>query len=431
LYEYTIHTGSKVNIKNVTCVDCNLIIISIDPLRVSNMSLYGYDKPTTPNIDRLSERALVFTNAVSVSSWTLPSAMSMFTGVYPSNHKITNKYTISEDKSEKLSNLNDISPDLLTMAQLFKEGGYKTGGFTGGAALDKEFGFDKGFDVYDSKGEFGGFDLTIPDALDWIEKNKGEKFFVYLQGYDTHGQYFPVNGYDKRFLDFDYNGTLTGSKEEQKSLREEGIVRGQVYLTEDDGKFLVALYDEKIQEADKKVGDLLDKLKQMGIFDKTIILLTSNHGDEFYEHGRIDHGHSLYDELVKIPLLILIPGMEKKDIIGSQVGNIDIFPTVLSMVGIDKEKYQNYKMDGISLLPLIQNKQKGRDYFLESDYRYASFLRGIRSIDGWKFIINIENGVKELYDLKKDPYEKNNLYPSDKNAGKILEEELQKFLKDG
>ena len=248
------------------CPDCNVVLISIDPLRVSNIGVYGYEKDTTPTIDKLSENSFVFTNAVSVSSWTLPSAMSLLTGVYPSRHKVLNKFTLREGQEEEISNLNDSSPDLKTIAQVFKEAGYKTGGFTGGAAVDSQFGFDQGFDIYTSEEDFGGLRETVPKALDWLTENKDEKLFVFLHGYSTHGQYIPEEGYDYRFVDFDYKGKLTGSKEEQKELREEGLSRGQIFLTEDDVRFLTALYNEKVQRADNLFAQFIQNYQKLGLF---------------------------------------------------------------------------------------------------------------------------------------------------------------------
>ncbi len=403
----------------VPCKDCNLIIISVDPLRARSMNMYGYSKKTTPNIDRLSDVSLVFYNSVSVSSWTLPSHMSLLTGVYPSRHKITNKIGLAKDGKEFENNLQKVSPGIITLAEVLKDNGYDTAGFTGGAADASEFGFDKGFDLYVDDGDFAGLDPHMSKAIDWINSQKGKKFFMFMQGYDVHGQFVPEKGYDRKFLDSPYKGNLTGSKEEQKDFREQGITRGSIFLTSDDVRFLTGIYDEKVFKMDEKIGRFIETLKQSGIWNNTIIVFTSGHGEELYEHGRIDHGHSLYEELIDVPLIIRIPGIDKKILSGEQVSTVDIFPTMLDLLGLGEMKSKNQKLEGKSIVELLQNGDNNSDVFLETDYRYSVFKRGLRSGDGWKLIRDLETGETELFDVNNDKNEKNNL--SEKNSGKLKE----------
>jgi len=253
-------------------------------------------KRITAGLDTISKDGFLFTNAVAVSSWTLPSAMSLMTGTYPSTHKIINKELIGKTKEEGLiaANLKTASPQLTTLAAILKSHGYTTGGFAGGAALDRSFGFDEGFDTYISDGEFVGLQTRIPKALDFVRANRNKKFFLFLHGFDTHGQFVPSGGYDRRFVDKHYSGTLTGSAEEQKALREQGVLEGRVYLTADDVSFLRAIYDEKVARLDRLISQFLDAYRALNISRKTIFIITSNHGEEFYEHGRIDHAHCRY-----------------------------------------------------------------------------------------------------------------------------------------
>ena len=314
------------------CEGCNVLFISIDPLRARNIHAYGYGRQTTPTIDTLAAKGIMFKNAISVSSWTLPATMSIFTGVYPSLHKVTNKFTVTVEGKEEISNLKKLSPALLTTAEIFKLNGYTTGGFTGGAALHRQFGFAQGFDKYVDDKDFTGLSYSAPKALEWIREHKNEKLFVFLHGFDTHGQYVPEGGYDKRFVDFEYIGKLTGSKEEQLSLREEGLKIGKINLTNEDVRFLTAIYDEKLQRMDESLGKFLIDYKSLGLLDRTVVVFTSSHGEELYEHGRIDHGHSLYDELIHVPFIIMNPGMDKSNTIDELVSNIDIMLTLLNLI---------------------------------------------------------------------------------------------------
>ncbi|MDO8551807.1 MAG: sulfatase [bacterium] len=409
------------------CTDCNVVFVSFDDLRASRVGVLGYSKNTTPAIDSLAQKSFVFTNAITVAPWTLPSHMSMFTGVYPSHHRVLNKFTLLPGDKQEISNLKKLSPNLQTLAQMFRANGYSTGGFTGSAGVNHQFGFDQGFDVYTDDKDFAGFEETIPKALNWIKANKDKKMFVFLHGYGIHGEYVPPDGYDKRFVDFPYKGTLDGSVKEHLQLVDEGLSRGQVFLTSDDVRFLTALYDEKIQRADNKFGQFLKEYSDLGLMDKTIFVLLSDHGEELYEHGRVDHGHSLYDELVKIPLIIKVPGLESKVVIDNQARTIDLAPTILELAGIKTDEIKQ-QFDGESLTPMMRGDNQTLDSFLETDYRYANFLRGIRAADGWKLIVDKETYLKELYNLKTDPQEKKNLINESKDQAKKFYQKLQPFI---
>jgi len=408
----------------VSCPGCNIVFVSFDDLGASRVHSYGYQRTTTPSIDFFAENGFKFTNAISSSSWTLPSSMSWFTGVYPSKHKILNEYSFLASQEEVLSTPENLNNVLLTLPQILKENGYTTGGFTGGAALNGKFGFTKGFDKYFDEEDFGGFNITVPEALRWISDNKDKKLFVFLHSYDIHGQHTPENGYDRRFLDFNYEGTLTGSKEEQKKLREDALLAGQISLSDEDVRFLSDLYDEKVQRADEAFGKFIEEYKKLGLFDKTIFIITSDHGEEFYEHGRIDHGHSLYDELLKVPLVIWVPGNSKGVVIKDQVRSIDIFPTILEISEIPFSENLSGQLEGVSLVPLAKGARLKLDAYPETDYRYSVFLRAIRTADNYKYILNIENGEEQFYDLSADPLELKNMANKFPKKMRLLKDKL-------
>jgi len=413
----------------ITCANCNIVLVSFDTLRAENVGIYGYSRNTSPTIDEFGKRGFIFTNAISVTSWTLPSHMSWFTGVYPSQHKVLNKFVIKENGDEEITNLENVAPDMITLAEVLRENGYKTGGFTGGAGVHHQFGFDKGFEIYTDDKDFAGFEESTPKALEWIKEHKDEKLFVFLHGYDIHGQYVPEEGYDYRFIDFEYKGNLTGSKEEQKELREEGLVRGQIFLTKEDVKFLKALYDEKIQRADEQFALFIEEYARLGLMDKTIFILTSDHGEELYEHGRIDHGHSLYEELINVPLVITLPGATKSKKIGSQVRSIDLMPTILDLVQARSNTVRD-QIEGMSLRGFMESKGKNLDVFPETDYRYSTFQRAVRTSDSWKLILNLETDTKELYNLNNDPRERENIANKETKQINSLEQKLQNHLKE-
>jgi arylsulfatase A-like enzyme len=406
------------------CQQCNIIFVSFDTLRARNVHFMGYERTTSQTLDRLAQKGFVFTNAITVAPWTLPSTMSWFTGVYPSTHQVLNKYRVVGQNREVITNLSDVSPQLTTLAEVLHSHGYRTAAFTGGAGVDSQFGFDKGFEQYFDDINFGGFADSAPRALDWVAQHKDEHVFMFLHGYDVHGQYVPEGGYDHRFVDFEYKGKLTGSKKEQEGLREEGVMQGGVALTPEDVRFLKDLYDEKVQRADEQLAQFLEEYQNLGLMGKTILIITSDHGDEFYEHGRIDHGHSLYDELLQVPLLIIVPGLSQKIEIHDQVRSIDLFPTILSLAQIGVGASISAQLEGTSVVPLMQGNHENRDVFSETDYLYGVQLRSVRTNDSWKVIANIGNGITEAYNLLSDKLEKNPLQNSDVSRLKNLRERL-------
>jgi arylsulfatase A-like enzyme len=389
------------------------------------VSALGYDRPVTPTIDAMAKSGYNFTNNISVASWTVPASMSWFTGVYPSEHKLTNKFAVFNPPNNKLSNLKELSPDLTTLAEILKDNGYVTGGFTGNAGVSGFFGYGQGFDQYFfEKGKFGSMGVSIPKALDWLKENKGKKFFMFLHGYDAHGQAVPAEGFDYRFVDKGYDKKFTGSAQEQEALREEGLAKGTVTLRDEDVRFWRAIYDEKIQRTDAKFKGFVEELKKMGLLEKTIFILTSDHGTEFHEHGRFDHGFSLYDELIHVPLVINLPGRTAGKVITDQISSLDIMPTILELLAVKVSDKAKGQLRGQSLVPALQGKPVAKDVYSETDYRQYTYKRSVITKDGWKFIYTLENKGRELYNLKADPKETVNLVEKEPRRAYELEQQL-------
>ncbi len=416
--------------ESLNCEDCNVLIIAFDAEQARHVHSIGYEKATTPIQDSIAENGFLFANTISQASWTIPSFMSFFTSMYPSEHKLTNKFLEFSEGKKIISNFKEISPNKTTLAEVFKNNGYKTAGFTGDAGVGAQFGYDKGFDIYvDSKMPFGGFETSIPPALEWIKENKNEKFFLFLHSYGIHGQYDIPEGYTKEFLDFNYTGNLKGGKEEQARLREEGLAKGKLNLTEEDYKFWRAIYDEKISYSDEKVGEFLQEFNKLGLEENTIIVILSDHGTELGEHNRFDHGATLYDELIHVPLIIKFPNNKFSKKIDIQVRAIDLMPTLIEVLNLEINENIESQMRGESLIPIMQGKEKsGRDAFSETDYRDYTHKKSLRTNDGWKFIYTFETDEKELYNLKVDPKERINLIEQEKKIAYELEQELFDYI---
>lgn len=411
--------------------DYNVVFVSFDALQAAHVGSLGYSRNVTPTIDAMARKGFNFTNNISVASWTVPASMTWFTGVYPSEHRLTNKFSVfNPPNNNVLSNLKKLSPELMTLAEVLKLNGYATGGFTGNAGVNGIFGYSQGFDEYFfEKGKFGSMGVSIPKGLEWLRKNKDKKFFMFLHGYDMHGQNVPDEGFDYRFVDKGYDRKFTGSAAEQEALREEGLANGKVQLRDEDVKFWRAIYDEKIQRTDAKFRKFLEEYEQMGLMDKTIFVLTSDHGTEFHEHKRFDHGFSLYDELIHVPLIISLPKQKTGSVIKDQVSSIDVMPTILELLDVKMPEKAAKQLRGTSLVSGLKGKPVAKDVYFETDYRQYTYKRGIQTKDGWKLVYTLENKTRELYNMKTDPHETRNLADQEPRRAYELEQKVFAYFK--
>jgi len=405
--------------------DHNVVLVSFDALQAAHVGHLGNPRDVTPTLDAASRDGFTFSKATSVSSWTVPASMTWFTGVYPSEHRMTNKFAIWKPPVQKLANLRELSPDLLTLAEILKADGYATGGFTGNAGVSGGFGYEQGFDeYYYPAGVFGGLDESIPRALEWVKARRGQKFFLFLHGYDVHGQSVPHGGLDYRFVPRGYDRRYRGTEPEQEALREEGLQKGQLTLRPEDVAFWRAVYDEKIQRADVHFKEFLAAFDALGLRGKTLFVLTSDHGTEFYEHRRFDHGFSLYQELLHVPLVIQLPGQRGGKVVGDYVGSVDVMPTVLDLLSVPVSDKAKGQMRGASLVSAMQGTPPGRDVFSETDYRQYTYKRSVVTPDGWKLIYTLESKTRELYNLRSDPKETHDLAGVEKARADELERKV-------
>lgn len=405
--------------------DHNVVFVSFDALQAAHTGFLGYERDVTPTLDAFAQDCFIFQNQISVASWTVPSSMSWFTGVYPTEHRLTNKFAVYTDKVQKPASLTDLAPSLITLADILKQNGYATGGFTGNAGVSGRFGFDHGFDVYFAeKDKFGSFDRSVPEALAWVKAIQEKKFFLFLHGYDCHGQRIPAEGFDYRFVDAGYDRKYSGSVQEQEVLREEGLDKGQLSLRDADVKFWRAIYDEKIQRADAKFKQFLAEFAQLGLMDKTVFIITSDHGTEFYEHRRLDHGFTLYQEQIHIPLLIRLPGQKGGSILHERHSSLDLMPTILDLLDVEVSAAAQKQMRGQSLAAAMKGEAQTGDLISETDYRQYTYKRSLIAPDGWKLIYTLESRSRELYDLNTDPAELHDVASTQPEVADALQDRL-------
>jgi arylsulfatase A-like enzyme len=388
----------------------NVVFISVDTLRADHLGCYGYNRNTSPNIDRLASEGVLFSNAFSVSSWTLPAHISMFTSMYSTSHGVITGEDYLDDSR-------------ITLAEVLKKEGYATAAFISGAYLrDPRYGFEQGFDLYDASIINDAAPLkdvmkasqviTSPSlnkaAKNWLEKNHRKKFFLFLHYIDVHSDYIPPPPYDTRF-DPDYRGPIDGLNIQKLKLKPAMNPRDLFHV--------IALYDGEIAFTDHYIGEMSLVLKELGVYDNTMIILTSDHGEEFFEHGQLGHKRSLYDEVLRVPLIFKFPYNWKANRKSNKlVSIIDIKPTILDYLGIERHQ----EMQGYSLLPLVNGGKRSGKPLVYS--RFEHELVAVRSARS-KLIHHLQLPEKELYDLVNDPGEKINLLDKKTNEEIAKKEE--------
>lgn len=400
----------------------NVLLVVLDTVRAQSLSLYGYEKSTSPQLERIAQNAILFENARSTSPWTLPSHASMFTGQYP--HELSCGWVEPLDAAYP------------TLAELLVDAGYETAGFV--ANLDyciREFGLDRGFIHYeDYRASFGQMigDSALGgamarellpsigdhqilgrknaasinhDFLSWLDQRSvTHPFFAFLNYYDAHDPYIPPADFAKKFMSVPSSGVVPYNKMDA--------------ITSVEAKGLNEAYDASIAYIDHQIGLLYDNLQSRGILNDTLIIITADHGEQFGEHKLFSHGNSLYRPLLHVPLMIIMPGQVPRKIASSDAASLHEIPaTVIDLLGISTniqfpgESLSRYWLDvnsnKLDNLPLISEVKKG----VVAPTWYPSSKGAMKALiyNGIKYIINYGTGVEELYNLKSDPLEKNNL----------------------
>lgn len=367
----------------------HVVLISIDSCRADHLGCYGFNKPTTPNIDGIAAEGVLFENVISPVPITLPAHISMFTGITPLSHGIHDNmnYVLINEK--------------VTLAEIFKGNGYRTGGIVSAFALNSRFGIAQGFEFYQDdfgkaqktglRGERPG-DETTGLAVTWLEEHKDEKFFLFLHYNDPGKDYNPPGPYTDQFGDDPYSG--------------------------------------EIAFVDHCIGKVITKLKELGIYDSSLLIITGDHGEMLGEHSETGHSYFIYDSALKVPLIVRMPGkVSNKPVrIEETIGLIDVMPGICELLDFNIPP----RIQGISFAPHLQQKvlsRESRYFYIESmmpTYLGANALLGIRSGE-WKYISTTN---PELYNLKNDPKEQVNLINKEPQIQEAYREILAKLIKE-
>jgi arylsulfatase len=306
----------------------NVILICLDTVRADHLGTYGNARATSPNLDALASRALVFADANATAGWTKPSVPSFLTGTYPAQHGVYEGSAHGDAGA-----VTDLLPaSALTLAEVFRQQGYRTGAFVHNAQLRAGNGFEQGFDSYEQD-NWDARDLRWR-GLDWIDRcleaQKAKPFFLYLHFLDAHWPYPAPEEWITRFATAAATERFRGK--DSKALYS-SINDGEYTLTSADRTALEALYDGAIAYLDSELGRLFDGLELRGLTDETVVCVVADHGEEFGEHGRVGHGHGLWENLLHVPWILSIPG-RKSERCSTPVSLVDLFPTLLSAVAL-------------------------------------------------------------------------------------------------
>jgi len=400
-------------------------LITVDNMRPDHMSLYGYEKDTTPHLERFAREAAVFDSAFSTSAWTAPGMVSIFTGYYPPVHAQSGRFSFYD--SEMTSALRVLSKE-----------GYEIFGQS----------------IRGPSHENLGFEHALGELEDFIEtrlSNAG-RYFAWAHLRDVHLPYTPSAANAKRF------GVTSRASESIEAVRKHKVIlrhpdevqldfehAGKVAFDKEDVPEIRALYDGEMAGVDARLGRILDRMRETGLLDRTIVIISADHGEELFEHGWVGHASTgfdgkLYDELIRVPLIIRVPDRSLTGRSSALVQGVDIMPTLFDILDIPDANMEP-AMQGRSLLPLI----------IDSESKIRDFVFAQTTLKGWntpKEEIGIrvatarsaahkliwfptKNGARiEGFDLRQDPGEKKNVYPQRASEFRYLERAFETWTKD-
>jgi len=399
-----------------------VLLVSLDTLRADHLGSYGYERPTSPRLDALARAGVRFLDASSTSTWTLPAHASLLTGRYVDAHGV-------RDEGRRLPR------SVPTLTDVFARAGWETACVVNSFYLSRRFGLQRGcrqeLYVQESVDRVAPSTWVTDQALAWIDELAGsdapsssgrERLFLFVHYYDVHSDYAALPPH-RRAFERPYDGTLEGTTAELRAVQE-----GEARLAPRDAERLADLYDAGVRQTDAELGRLFDGMRERGLWDRSLIVVTSDHGEELLEHGGVLHGRHQYQEQLRVPLLMVGPGLPEDRVVETPVSLVDVAPTVLDVVGL----LPPGPLDGLSLRPLWSpdgDAAPFRDRVLFSESRHglerpvqtwAARLGSLKRIVG-------PDGRGRLYDLAEDPGETGAPPPPDGPAARQLARELERF----
>jgi arylsulfatase len=391
-----------------------VILLMVDTLRADHLGCYGWSRPTSPRIDAFAADSVLFSRARSQASCTFPSVNSLLTSRYGAF------FLFQPGSSMGIPN----GPP--TLAELLRDNGYATAAFSASPIVratpskeNPDAGFDRGFDLFDETCQFREAACLNRQALGWVE-SIDRPFFLYLHFMEPHDPYAPPPSHVPKFTG-DFSGPDHIRRGDPNPIADMVYGDGpEVEVTEQDLDHLLDLYDEEISYFDAQFAHLMEELDRLGALESALVILASDHGEEFMEHGdHIKHCRVLYDTSTRVPLLIRIPGVPGQRI-DTAVENLDIMPTVLDYLGIPMD---GVLINGRSLRPLIEGTDPGGWVAFSDQGKWRASDNG-----EFKLLLDAKEMRPELFDLRTDPLELNDILSSQPPIAGLLWQELERWL---
>jgi arylsulfatase A-like enzyme len=431
-----------------------VILISLDTLRADRLGSYGYSRDTSPSLDGFADESFLFTNAFSPAAYTLPAHVSMFLSKYPSSHGVLPPTAIIPERE-------------VMLAEILSEKGLATAGFHSTIYTRAMFGFDQGFDMYEHA-VGNSRQASAPDvnekAVEWLQEHGEERFFLFLHYMDAHipnNEKRPGGGsfWEGEKLNVDAAANKRRRKALEKilnkagieveiprrvnrkvlselktSLEEQGVYDRVaeefeelmkshigVFLEETEREYVRDRYDDGVAYLDFHLGSLFTELKRLDVWDRSVIIITSDHGEMLFDHRDFRaHDFYLYNALIRVPLLLRAPGYPGGRSVENFVSTVDLVPTVLELLKVD----YSGDFEGSSLVPLLEGEREGwRRPLLSETSRGAAIIA-----DPWKLILDYETETTELYDVSVDPGEETDLAKLEPEVAARLEQELRQMM---
>jgi len=391
----------------------NVLLVSMDTTRKDHLSCYGYERETTPNLDELAEESLRFTHCVAVSNWTLPTHASMLTGLYPTTHG-AHWWTVQESDARAVGRPGLLSSACSTLAETLQAAGYRTGGIVANHAnLNKGFQFDQGFDHYDDQkpdppARYRQAEEITSEAIAWLEPNSAGPFFLFLNYMDPHIPWNPPPPFNTRYHRSGLN--VSGARSWNDHFfqdMEVRVMRERVALSPAIQELFHNPYDGGIAYMDDQLGRLFAWLRDRGLYDRTLIVVTADHGEAFGEHFVMGHNRTLYEPELAVPMIVKLPFSARTGVVETGVQHVDIMPTVLDVLGTPPPG----QLQGQSMLAAVERPLVSEYHVCIREARlWQRFDQAAHAVyRGGLKLVEYSGGEHEVYDLGADPGETNDL----------------------
>lgn len=371
----------------------NVLLILVDTVRADHLSCYGYERNTTPHIDSLAVAGTLAEMCHGQASWTLPTMTTIMSGVT----------SVVHGAGRSSTGFHGISPEVPWLPLAFHREGYRTAAFFNVMFMNEDFGFHRGFQHFDCQGVASGNSLrkagpTVDDFLEWLDSDQQNKpFFAAVHFYDPHIPYKAPEPFRSMYTDPGYDGEY-GSSWGEGVTEMMDVNSGEVMPSPLDLQNLIALYDAELAYTDSEIGRMLAELRSRGLAENTLVVLAGDHGEEFLEHGGIEHGRTLYEETTHVPLIIAGPGFNGGRVISHSVGQLDIAGTIAAVAGIEFITHEPAVNLAGTIDPAREIPASGVLWRPEGDL--VSIVSNTN-----KLIWSVEDDSLEAYNLAADPQE--------------------------